>query len=95
MKEIFIGSSKEALTQATQVAQILSEAPGVRPVMWTEVFKVGDITFMDSGGINALLRARALLGREDRTLTLVRPSRAVRRTLETAGIADLFALTHR
>ena len=45
---------------------------------------LSEITFMDSGGINALLRARALLGREDRTLALVRPSAPVRRTLETA-----------
>ena len=59
------------------------------------VLDLSDITFMDSGGINALLRARALLGREDRTLALVRPSAPVRRTLETAGIADLFALTRR
>lgn len=46
MKEIFIGSSKEALGHATQVAEVLAEADGVRPVMWTDVFKVGDITFM-------------------------------------------------
>jgi anti-anti-sigma factor len=56
---------------------------------------LSDITFMDSGGINALLRARALLGREDRTLSLVHPSAPVRRTLETAGIADLFTLSRR
>ena len=59
------------------------------------VLDLSDITFMDSGGINALLRARALLGREDRTLSLAHPSAPVRRTLETAGIADLFALTRR
>jgi anti-anti-sigma factor len=59
------------------------------------VLDLSDITFMDSGGINALLRARALLGREDRTLALVRLSAPVRRTLETAGIVDLFEAAHR
>jgi len=59
------------------------------------VLDLSGITFMDSGGINALLRARALLGREDRMLALARPSTPVRRTLETAGIADLFAPSRR
>lgn len=46
MKEIFIGSSKEALEQATQVAAALSEIPDVKPLLWTECFKLGDITFL-------------------------------------------------
>lgn len=46
MKEIFIGSSKEALEQATQVVAVLSEATDVKPLLWTECFKLGDITFL-------------------------------------------------
>jgi hypothetical protein len=46
LKEIFIGSSKEGLGQATLVAAVLSEAPDVKPLLWTECFKVGDITFL-------------------------------------------------
>ena len=46
MKEIFIGSSKEALEQATQVAAVLAQANDVKPLLWTECFKLGDITFM-------------------------------------------------
>lgn len=46
MKEIFIGSSKEGLQQATQVSAALSELPDVKPVLWTDCFKVGDITFL-------------------------------------------------
>jgi hypothetical protein len=53
VKEIFIGSSKEALEQATQVVAVLSEVDGVKPILWTECFKVGDITFM---GIETLAR---------------------------------------
>ncbi len=45
MKEIFIGSSTEALEQAKQIALSLSE-DGFRPVLWTEYFKPGDITFL-------------------------------------------------
>jgi hypothetical protein len=46
MKEIFIGSSKEGLEQATQVAAVLSEAGDVKPLLWTEYFKPGEITFL-------------------------------------------------
>src|SRR5262245_4353487 len=46
LKEIFIGSSKEGLEQAMQVAAVLSEANDVRPLLWTECFKLGDITFL-------------------------------------------------
>ena len=46
MKEIFVGSSKEALEHATQVAAVLSEAKDVKPLLWTECFKLGDITFL-------------------------------------------------
>ena len=46
MKEIFIGSSKEALGQAAQVVEILSGIEGVKPLLWTDCFKLGDITFL-------------------------------------------------
>lgn len=46
MKEIFIGSSTEGLAQAAQVVEALSEVPGVTPLLWTDCFKLGDITFL-------------------------------------------------
>lgn len=46
MKEIFIGSSSEGLDQARRVADVLAEVEGVKPVLWTECFKLGDITFV-------------------------------------------------
>jgi anti-sigma B factor antagonist len=49
-----------------------------------------ELEFLDSSGIRVLLRARALLGREDRTLALVCPPGPVRRPLELTGVADLF-----
>jgi hypothetical protein len=46
LKEIFVGSSTEGLAQALQVAAVLAEAKDVKPLLWTECFKLGDITFM-------------------------------------------------
>ena len=48
------------------------------------------LDFVDSSGLTALLRTRALLGREDRELALICPHGPVRRVFELAGIADLF-----
>ena len=45
--------------------------------------------FLDSSGLGALLRARALLGREDRELVVVCPPGPVRRLFEVVGIDDL------
>jgi len=53
VKEIFIGSSTEGLEQATQVVAALSEVEDVKPLLWTECFKLGDITFL---GIENLAR---------------------------------------
>jgi len=46
LKEIFIGSSTEGLAQAAQVMAVLAEVPGVAPLLWTDCFKLGDITFV-------------------------------------------------
>jgi hypothetical protein len=46
LKEIFVGSSKEGLEQAAQVVETLSEVSGVKPLLWTECFRLGDITFL-------------------------------------------------
>jgi anti-sigma B factor antagonist len=49
------------------------------------------VAFIDSTGLQVLLRARALLGREDRALVLVCPHGPVRRVFELAGVSDVFA----
>jgi anti-sigma B factor antagonist len=54
------------------------------------VVDLGELEFLDSSGIRVLLRARALLGREDRTLVLVCPHGPVRRAIELTGVSDLF-----
>jgi anti-sigma B factor antagonist len=78
----------------TATAPMLEQAldAAIRDSAGTFVVDLADVGFMDSSGINTLLRARALLGREERRIVLVCPPGPVRRVLELAGIVDLFAL---
>lgn len=56
------------------------------------VLDLSDLDFLDSSGIRVVLRARALLARDERDLAIVCPAGAVRRAFEVAGIDDLLAL---
>ena len=51
-----------------------------------------EVDFLDSSGVSVLVRARAVLGREDRALVVICPPGPARRIFEVAGIADLLAL---
>jgi hypothetical protein len=62
VKEIFVGSSNEGLEQAMQVVDVLSEAWDVKPLLWTECFKVGDITFWGSKTLHAEARTLSSIG---------------------------------
>ena len=75
-------------------APLLQDAldDAVRGTTGTLVLDLTGVDFLDSSGINVLLRVRALLGREERALALVCPPGQARRVLELAGIDDLFAL---
>lgn len=55
------------------------------------VLDLSGLTFMDSTGVNTLLRARSLLGREQRDLVVICPPGPVRRVLESIGIVDVLA----
>jgi anti-sigma B factor antagonist len=55
------------------------------------VLDLTDLAFLDSTGLHALLRARALLAREDRPLALLCPPGVARRVLDLAGTLDTFA----
>jgi anti-sigma B factor antagonist len=74
-------------------APLLQDAldEAVRASSGTFVLDLTGVGFLDSSGINVLLRVRALLGREERALALVCPPGQGRRVLELAGIDDLFA----
>jgi anti-sigma B factor antagonist len=56
------------------------------------VIDLCDVEFLDSSGVSALMRARALLGRDERALVVVCPPGAVRRLFELADVSDLFVL---
>jgi anti-anti-sigma factor len=64
----------------------------IRETRGAFVVDLSDTAFLDSSGLNVLLRARAVLGRADRALVLVCPPGPARRVFEIAGIADLLAL---
>jgi anti-anti-sigma factor len=56
------------------------------------IIDLSDLEFIDSSGLQVLMRARGLLGREDRALAVVCPHGAVRKVFELSGCSDLFAL---
>jgi len=56
------------------------------------VIDLTDLEFIDSTGLQVLLRARGLLGREDRALAVVCPHGPVRRVFELSGLSELFAI---
>jgi anti-sigma B factor antagonist len=56
------------------------------------VVDLSTVGFLDSSGINCLMRARALLGRDDRTLELICPPGSTRRVLGLVGMHELVAL---
>jgi anti-anti-sigma factor len=77
-------SAVESLTAALDAA--------IRDSEGAFVIDLCDVEFLDSSGLSVLLRARALLGREERPLAVVCPSGPVRRLFELAGIEDLLVL---
>jgi anti-anti-sigma factor len=81
--EVDIGTAAE-LTAALDVAVRNSAGPFV--------IDLCEVDFLDSSGVNVLLRARALLGQEERELVVVCPPGPARRVFEVAGIADLLTL---
>lgn len=56
------------------------------------VVDLSEVEFFDSTGVAALVRMRAVLGREDRGMGVVCPPGPVRRLLEVAGVAELLEL---
>ena len=56
------------------------------------VIDLCDLDFLDSSGVNVLMRARALLGREDRELVVICPPGPARRIFEITNLDDLLVL---
>jgi anti-anti-sigma factor len=72
----------------------LDEALDTQIRMTTGAFVVDLIkaTFLDSSGLATLMRARGLLGTEDRALVILCRPGPVRRTFELTGTAELFVI---
>jgi anti-anti-sigma factor len=64
----------------------------IRDSVGAFIIDLSDLDFIDSTGIHVLMRARGLLGREDRQLAVVCPYGPVRRVFELSGTSELFAL---
>jgi anti-sigma B factor antagonist len=78
----------------------LAEVPGlemaldeaIRTSRGAFVLDLTGVEFIDSSGLAVILRARALLAREDRALAIVCRPGPVRRLFDLAGVADLLFL---
>jgi anti-sigma B factor antagonist len=64
----------------------------IRTTAGAFVVDLTDVDFLDSSGLATLMRARGLLGREDRELVVVCRPGPVRRTFELTGTAELFVI---
>jgi anti-sigma B factor antagonist len=89
------GAHGLALSGALDVASATRLTEMVEFAVWGTqgafVLDLTDLAFLDSTGLHALLRARALLAREDRQLALLCPPGVARRVLDLAGALDTFA----
>jgi anti-sigma B factor antagonist len=78
------------LATAPELSAALDEA--IRATEGPFVIDLSNVGFLDSSGIACLMRARALLGRDDRVLGLICPPGSTRRALEITGVDELVAL---
>jgi anti-sigma B factor antagonist len=96
IRETTIGGARGlALSGALDVSAATRFTEAVEFAVWGTagafVIDLTDVDFLDSTGLHALLRARALLAREDRPLALLCPKGVARRVLDLAGTLDTFA----
>jgi anti-sigma B factor antagonist len=75
---------------ATELEQRLDAA--IRTTRGAFVLDLDEVEFLDSSGLGAILRTRALLAREDRALAIVCRPGPVRRLFQVAGVTDLLFL---
>jgi anti-sigma B factor antagonist len=72
------------LTRAVEAA--------IRDSVGVFVLDLCDVEFLDSSGLGVILRARAMLARDERALAIVCPPGGVRRLFAVAGVAELLVL---
>ncbi|WP_170940762.1 nucleotide-binding protein [Pseudoalteromonas sp. NBT06-2] len=64
MKKIFVGSSSEAVIQAENIAAVL-EQEGAEVILWTRLFKNGDITFQAIEELSESISGAVILATPD------------------------------
>jgi len=74
------------------VVDVLWKTMGEAAVGGSLVLDVAGVTFMDSAGVNLLLRVRQRLGDVPEAVVLRHPSATVRRVLEMAGVTGCLTL---
>jgi anti-sigma B factor antagonist len=74
---------------ATAPALMAAVEEAVRGSRGPFVIDMAAVDFLDSAGIHCVVRARALLGREDRQLAILRPHANARRVLLLAGLDEV------
>jgi len=88
------GASAIAVTGELDIETASQLSDEVERAVWRTVgvfvLDLSGVTFLDSSGLHALLRARAFLGRADRPLVLVCPPGPARRVLDLASVLDTF-----
>jgi anti-anti-sigma factor len=75
------------VASVTELAEALDEA--IRTSEGAFVLDLCEVEFLDSRGLSVVLRARALLGRDERALVIVCPPGPVHRLFEVTGTAEL------
>lgn len=80
-------STAPALSEAIREA-VRGEGPRPQPV----AVDLADVRFLDSSGVSTLIESKLIIEDAGGSLTLVNPSRAVSRTLELAGLSQMFDL---
>ena len=93
VRKMYGGASGVALGGEADLAAVpdLEQAldSAIRDSAGPFVIDLCDLDFLDSCGLRVLLRARALLAREDREMAIACPPGSVRRLFDVAGVADL------
>jgi anti-anti-sigma factor len=79
------GLNTEPLTEAFTAAL-------AHPAAGRVELDVGGLTFLDSGGIRALLRCRSAAGRSGRSLRLTDPPPMILKVLTVTGLSEVFGL---
>jgi anti-anti-sigma factor len=64
----------------------------IRATVGPFVVDLCDLDFLDSSGVSVLVRARALLGREDRELIVICPPGPSQRIFELTNLTELLVL---